>query len=161
MLGMLAQTEQGDRVRQYFLECERIAKSEPAAMSIMDMIIASAQAHKALEQRQSAMEQLLRESIAQKDEEIALLKSTMETIDMETQANTAELDRFRNGHGYYFSIAGWCTKNGLRLSLKDMELMGRKASAMCKQQNIRPEPVSDPRWGTVNTYPDRILMELV
>jgi hypothetical protein len=42
-----------------------------------------------------------------------------------------------------------------------MELLGRKASAMCKQKGIRPEPVNDPRWGTVNTYPDSILMELV
>ena len=112
-------------------------------MSVMDMIIASAEAHKLLVQRQDAAEQLLKESIAQKDEEIRMLKSsiqtveaTIEVVDMESQANSAELERFRNGHGYYFSIAGWCAKQGLKLSLSEMMHLGRKASAMCKTVGV-------------------------
>jgi KilA-N domain len=133
----------------------------PEPLSIMDMIIASAQAHKILEQRQLATEQLLKEAIAQKDEEIRRLKATVEVVDMESQANSAELERFRNGHGFYFSIAGWCSKHGAKLSLQDMNNLGRKATAMCKNLGIQPVPVNDPRWGQVNTYPDSVLMELV
>lgn len=90
-----------------------------------------------------------------------LREERIETIEMETMANATELERFRNGHGYYFSIAGWCSKQGYRKSLEELNLLGRKATAMCKQKGIRPERVTDPRWGTVNTYPDTILMEMV
>jgi hypothetical protein len=41
-----------------------------------------------------------------------------------------------------------------------MNLMGRKAGAICRTQNIAPQPVKDTRWGTVGSYPDRVLEEL-
>jgi prophage antirepressor-like protein len=88
------------------------------------------------------------------------LKETLEVVEMEVQANTAELERFRNGHGYYYSIAGYCSKLGQQRPLQWMNNQGRKASAMCRQKGIVPEKVSDPRWGTVNTYPDSVLNEL-
>jgi phage anti-repressor protein len=160
MLGMLAQTDQGDQVREYFLECERHVK-QIKTLSPAEFLVQAAQQMLALEQRQLATEQLLKEAIAQKDEEILRLKATVEVVDMESQANSAELERFRNGHGFYFSIAGWCSKHGAKLSLQDMNNLGRKATAMCKNLGIQPVPVNDPRWGQVNTYPDSILMELV
>jgi hypothetical protein len=41
-----------------------------------------------------------------------------------------------------------------------MKQQGRKASAICKMKGINPVPVTDPRWGNVNTYPDTVLVEL-
>jgi prophage antirepressor-like protein len=98
--------------------------------------------------------------LAKVEAENQQLKETMEVVEMEVQANTAELERFRNGHGYYYSIAGYCSKLGLQRPLQWMNNQGRKASAMCRQKGIVPEKVSDPRWGTVNTYPDSVLNEL-
>ena len=98
--------------------------------------------------------------LAKVEAENQQLKETLEVVEMEVQANTAELERFRNGHGYYYSIAGYCSKLGQQRPLQWMNNQGRKASAMCRQKGIVPEKVSDPRWGTVNTYPDSILNEL-
>lgn len=94
-------------------------------------------------------------------EKIALLEFQQEAIELETDANTAELERFRNGHGYYFSIAGWCAKHDIRASLQEMTALGRKAAALCRLRQISPQKVNDPRWGEINTYPDSVLMEVV
>lgn len=87
-------------------------------------------------------------------------KHEVEAIAMETEANTCELERFKNGHGFFFSIAGWCANQGLKKSLGWMNSQGKKATALCRLKGITPEKVNDPRWGKVNTYPDSVLMEL-
>jgi hypothetical protein len=92
--------------------------------------------------------------------QVKLLTSAQEALELETEANAAELDRYRNGHGRYYTIAAWCNLHGYTLSSQQMNLMGRKAGAMCRTQNIIPQPVGDTRWGTVGSYPDRILEEL-
>ena len=154
-MGMIAGTAKGKEVRRYFLECEKVAQSKPTSMlDMFEQSLAIARLH---EQRLSSIEEenrLLREKLA-------LIESAQEANELETDANTQELERFRNGHGYYFSIAGWCAKNNIKASLHQMNNMGRKASAMCRIKQVTPQPVNDPRWGTVNTYPDSILMEVV
>lgn len=118
-------------------------------MSPAEIIIAQGQAMLAMEKRQTEMEA-----------ELAMIRHIVEANELETQANTAELERFRNGHGYYFSIAGFCSLKGLKPSLEWMKQQGRKASAICKIKGINPVPVTDPRWGMVNTYPDMVLVEM-
>jgi len=154
-MGMIAGTDKGKEVRRYFLECEKVAQAKPTSMlDMFEQSLAIARLH---EHRLSSVEEenrLLREKLA-------LMESAQEANELETDANTQELERFRNGHGYYFSIAGWCAKNNIKASLQQMNNMGRKASAMCRIKQVTPQPVNDPRWGTVNTYPDSILMEVV
>ena len=148
---MMAGTEKGRQIRLYFIECERIAKAATAQQpqSTGDMLMMFAQAFKEHEQRLAAIE-----------EENQQLKEQIEAVDMETVANTAELERFRNGHGFWFSIAGWCSKHGIKKSIEWMKNQGRKAAALCKAKGLQPVPVNDPRFGTVNTYPDSVLSEL-
>jgi hypothetical protein len=61
----------------------------------------------------------------------------------------------------YFSIAAYCALKGLKKDLAWMSLQGRKASALCRTRKISPVPLTDPRFGKVNTYPDSVLEELV
>jgi DNA-damage-inducible protein D len=131
-------------------------EAELAPKSSAEMLVAYAQMFLEQERRQLAIE------AAQKiqAEEIAQLKLINETQDLEISANTQELDRFKNGHGYWFSIAGWCAKLGVKKSLNELNALGRQASALCRMREINPEKVSDPRWGTVGCYPDSVLMEL-
>jgi phage anti-repressor protein len=163
-LSMMSQTEQGDQVREYFLDCERIAKSkEQRPMSQLELAVFSAQKLLEQETRLTAIEiqnQLLIEQNQYLSQQVKLLKSSTEALELETEANAVELQRYRNGHGRYYSIVAWCNLHGYTLSLQECNSMGRKASAMCRIQDIVPQPVNDPRFGTVNSYPDRVLEEL-
>lgn len=148
-MGMLAKTEKGKEIRQHFLECERRAKVVTQSMSTADMLLMYAQAYKEHEERLAAIERENQE-----------LKHQLEAVDMETSANTAELERFRNGHGFWMSIAGWCSNHGIKKPIQWMNVQGRKASALCKAKGLQPVKVNDPRFGSVNTYPDSVLAEL-
>lgn len=94
------------------------------------------------------------------EEKIAEIEFEQRTQQMEIAGNSAELDRFRNGQGHWFTVMGYGKLKGVELSLPQASLLGRQASALCRQQNIVPEPVTDPRFGKVNSYPEHILAEL-
>jgi phage anti-repressor protein len=161
--AMMAQTEQGDAVRDYFLECERRAKAQAAPMDMLTLMEYSIHQLRLQAQDIAAIKEqnlLLVEQNQYLQTQVKLLTSAQEALELETEANAAELDRYRNGHGRYYTISAWCNLHGYTLSLKQMNLMGRKAGAMCRTQNIAPQPVKDTRWGTVGSYPDRILEEL-
>lgn len=114
--------------------------------------------------------EILQESIAAliaQEAKIKALEATqaehedkLEALELESKANEVELERFKNGHGQWFSIVAWGKLKGLpSLSLKQNQVLGRKAAALCKLKNIKPEKMPDPRWGTVGCYPDYILEE--
>jgi len=108
------------------------------------------------ERRVTALEQ---QNIAllQKQEE---QQHVLEAVDLEVAANSFEIERFKTGHTYYFTVLAWCNKYKIKKPLAWMTTQGRKATAICKQRNIEPVPVNDPRFGAVNSYPDFILEEL-
>lgn len=142
----------------------------------MDELLTTGKVELALPKPQSALELLQQQltalaavveasveherKIAALEEQNAELQHRLEAIDMETAANTAELERFSNGHGFWVSIAGWCSRHGIKKPTQWMNTQGRKASAMCKQKGLKPVPVPDARYGQVNTYPDSVLAEL-
>jgi len=129
------------------LMTEGIVSLKP--MSPAEIIIAQGQLLLALEQKQAALET-----------KIEMQQMQIEANQMETEANTLELERFRHGHGHYFSVAAYCALKGIKKDLNWMTLQGKKATALCRGQKISPVPVTDPRWGKVNTYPDSVLEEL-
>ena len=94
------------------------------------------------------------------EEKVAEMAFEQRTQQMEIAGNAAELDRFRNGQGHWFTVMGYGKLKGVELSLPQASLFGRQASALCRQKNIIPEPVRDPRFGKVNSYPESILDEL-
>jgi hypothetical protein len=162
-MGMMAQTEQGHQVREYFLECESKAKIAHAPTSMAELAVYPAQKLLEHESRLALVEHqnaLLIEQNQYLNQQVVLLQSSQEALELETDANAAELDRYRNGHGRYYTVAAWCNLHGYVLSLPAMNTQVRKASAICRIQNIIPQPVSDPRRGTVQSYPDTILMEM-
>lgn len=158
--GMMLKTPVGQRIRSYFLECERLLKLTVAKQpqTQAEIILASAQLLVDIERRQLALEAENEKIKA----ELAEQKETAEVHDLEIAANSAELERFKNGHGAWFSIIGYRKLKGLDpISTKQAANLGRKASALCKLNNIKPEKITDPRFGTVGVYPDWILSEVV
>ncbi len=59
-----------------------------------------------------------------------------------------------------FTIAGYATLNGIKMPLKLASNLGRKASRLCKMENIIPDEIPDPRFGMVKSYPVEILEEV-
>ena len=121
-----------------------------------------------LMQRNLEVMQLALDELKRQDAEIEEIKrrekerdDRIETIEMEVTANSMELERFSNGHGYWYTIAGFAKLKGIKPDVTWCNLQGRKASAMCKQRNIKPTKVNDPRFGEVNCYPDSVLHEMI
>lgn len=52
---------------------------------------------------------------------------------------------------------GFAREIGCRADREFLNLLGRRASAMCKSRGIRPGRVTDELWGQVNSYPREIM----
>lgn len=140
-------------VNRWFVEWTQrnLSQPQPQPQSPADMFMLVAQTFKEHELRLATIEQQLSEHT-----------ETVESIAMLTEANTHELERFKNGHGYWYSIVGYATKHNLgSYSSNKAAALGRKATALCKQMGITPEKINDPRFGLVNSYPEHILSELI
>lgn len=94
------------------------------------------------------------------EEKVAEMAFEQRTQQLEIQGNSAELDRFKNGQGHWFTVLAYSRLKGFEISLPKAQQYGRQASAICRQRNIIPEKVSDIRHGTINAYPESILDEL-
>ena len=165
-LGMMAQTDQGDLIREYFIDCEKIAKAATAIKPAMDRLALMQESLNLLIEHESRLEvieqqnALLVEQNSLLTQQCGMLRSQVEVVELETEANKAELSRYKNGHGRYYTIAAWCNLHGFMKSLQECTVLGRKAAAFCRIRDIVPQPVQDPRFGTVNSYPDSVLEEL-
>jgi hypothetical protein len=71
-----------------------------------------------------------------------------------------EQDRFNTPCGHKYSVVGFATLQGLEISVKEASTKGRKASALCRKQNIEIERIHDPRFGRVGLYPESVLIEV-
>lgn len=119
---------------------------------------------KELEETQMTQQLLLTEQQQQLDSvstNLDTINNELVTLNMETQANIAELDRFRNGQGHWFSVLAYARLRGLDVSLNQSQSIGRRATAKCRKLNIVPELLSDPRYGYVNCYPEFVLEEVM
>ncbi|WP_193199946.1 hypothetical protein [Nostoc sp. MG11] len=94
-------------------------------------------------------EQRLLEQQQQQTEVLARLKAV-----------EIEQDRFNTPCGHKYSIVGFATLQGLEISVKEASAKGRRASALCRKQNIEIERIHDPRFGRVGLYPESVLIEV-
>lgn len=143
---------------QSFSRAKELLKPQLQAQSLADMFLLCAQNFKEHEVRLAVVEQeniLLRQQLAEQAEII-------ESVEMLADANSYELQRFKNGHGYWYSIVGYAAKHNLSgYSTNKAAALGRKATALCKQAGIAPEKVNDSRFGMVNIYPEHILAKII
>lgn len=57
----------------------------------------------------------------------------------------------------YFTIAGYAKLQGVSVGFKVAQKLGRNAARICREQGLVPEPITDPRFGRVNSYPKEVL----
>lgn len=100
-------------------------------------------------------------------------KKPMDTLDMvqasidairenqkelaEVKQNILELQAKTTTRPRYFTVAGYGKLNGLSINIKLAAKVGRKASRLCKEQNLMIDKCEDPRFGEVNMYPAEVL----
>ena len=72
----------------------------------------------------------------------------------------AELTRFNNTHGRYYSICGYAAMLKIEMPLSQAAKMGKSATATCRQLGLPIGDIPDPRFGNVNTYPESVLQNL-
>jgi len=59
----------------------------------------------------------------------------------------------------YTTIIGWFNRNGGTVDDVDAQIMGKHASKVCRNRNIKIGVVKHERWGSVQTYPESIVTE--
>jgi phage anti-repressor protein len=130
-IAMLNGGEKGKQARQYFIECE---KKLNKPMSQIEIILKSAQMLADIERKQ---------------------------LSIETRLNAIEAKPEINGELQHFSIMGFCRNIKKQISLTEAKNYGVKCSRLCTQLGFQTGKVPDPRFGTVKTYPLKVLEEII
>lgn len=95
-----------------------------------------------------------------RDAKVKVLETQVESLKDRTAGNEAEIGRFRDSSGEYYSVIAYAKVLGIQLSLQDAIKFGKQASRMCRLNDIIPQQVRDPRFGLINTYPEDILNQM-
>ncbi len=130
-ISMLQRSDKGKQARQYFIEVEKKLRESTKPLSTLDMLEMSIKQLREQEQRVSVIEN-----------DVLVLKAK----------STTRPD--------YFTIAGYGTLNGYKVTLTLAARLGRLASGICKRENISTDTIPDPRFGVVKMYPTEILREV-
>jgi phage anti-repressor protein len=141
-LGMTAGTEQGKQIRKYFLECEKIAKQKPDALTELEGL-AVAFTRMAGQERRALQQQ-----------------KQIDQAEVRITAIEAEQGRYMSPGGYKYTVLGFAKKEGLEISSGTASSKGKAAARLCREREIVIEQIHDPRFGNVNLYPESILIEV-
>ncbi len=61
----------------------------------------------------------------------------------------------------HFTIMGYASYIGVRLTVAQAKAIGRRASQLCRQNKIAIDTTPDPRFGRVNLYPVEVLKKVL
>ena len=132
---MIQRSEIGKRCREYFIEVEkkfRMRNLSPAQMLLE-------QAKLLVEHEQKLAE--LSESMSDVDDRVKTLEAKSQTQ-------------------HSFSIMGYASFLGLRLSLSEARQLGKAASRLSRELCYKIDSIAEPRFGRVNVYHEDILVKV-
>lgn len=130
-LSMMARTEAGEKIRDYFIEVEKKAKELTKPLSLLDMVEISIKQHRENEKRMELIESKV----------------------LEIEAKTLTRPE-------YFTIVGYATLNKIQVGLHLASKLGQKASRICKMEGFPMDEIPDPRFGRVKAYPKMVLQQV-
>lgn len=124
MFCMMAGTAKGQKIRLYFLECERRLREIESAAPLIEW-----------------------------QSQINELNQRITEIEIEQQ-------RYQSSCGRKYSVLAYAIILELEVSLKVASALGRHASKLCSDRDIKIEKIYDPRFGLINIYPQSLLAEV-
>ncbi|MCL2651965.1 MAG: antA/AntB antirepressor family protein [Candidatus Azobacteroides sp.] len=130
-IAMVEGNAKGKQARQYFIECEQLAKQLSKPISSAEMFLQNAQL------------------MVEHDKRIASVESKLHVLEAKT---TTRPD--------YFTIVGYGTLHHVTVNLRQASILGRRASELCKKRNLSMDRIPDPRFGEVKMYPTEVLEEV-
>lgn len=77
----------------------------------------------------------------------------------EIERRQEEVENRINGSVEYSTIVGFANRYGVNVTLERASQLGRVATTICQQYEFETGRVPDPRFGSVKTYPDSVLVE--
>lgn len=144
-LGMLEANEKGSLIRKYFIYCEKIAKGVVQELTPLEMI-------------REQLDHLIAVEKAQKALEIATAKlektqNTHGEVIARLEQDVKELNKDTD----YRSILAYAKHCNVPMPTKVANALGKKASKYCKENDIHIGKMSHEYYGSVNTYPIKVL----
>ena len=129
-IAMVEGNAKGKEARQYFIECEHRLK-EQKPLTPAEMFLQNAQL------------------MVEHDRRLASVENKLHVLEARTATSPD-----------YFTIVGWGTLHHVSVNLKQASILGRRATAICKERNLSTDQIPDPRFGTVKMYPASVLEEV-
>jgi phage regulator Rha-like protein len=117
-----------------------LKSSEP--ISVLDALISSLQQLKIVENR------------------VALEAQRTTELEAIVRQHDAELDRVFNPDGNYYTIRGYASLKGLNVNITDAKEYGKIATRLSLEKGYKKDSISDPRYGEVGAYSERILEQV-
>lgn len=71
--------------------------------------------------------------------------------------HSAEINRVFNPDGDYYTIRGYASLLGIKLTVKEARVLGNQASNLSKELGIKTDKLPDPRYGRVGLYSESVL----
>lgn len=91
----------------------------------------------------------------------ALEATRIDELAQLTHQHDSEIDRIFNPNGHYFSVMGYARNRGIQIGIESAKAIGKKCSIYCKANNIAIEKLTDPRFGSVGSYPEDAIAQFI
>lgn len=148
--------EQVKLAKHYFAVKARQAEVSQQ-LSPAELLIAQGQAMLAIEKEQSR----LQAKQAELEAKLALEAQRTAELEQLVHQHNGEIDRIFNPNGHYFSVMGYARNKGLKMPKELAQAIGKKCAKYCRDNDILVSKLTDPRWGTVGSYPEDVIANFV
>ncbi len=168
--GMMTRTEQGKLVREYFLECERVAKGKITTLDLLREIDRQAHQINLLQSELQSTIKIVNKNAKILTEVNAFANRTSCLVDRLLDRNVelqSDLDRLNHPYGKYYAVLGWLNNRaqGLndikQLAPSEVARIGKRCAAECEKRRITIEQVYDMRYGTIGAYPETVISNCI